>query len=731
MRLPPPPQWWRSLRRRATRRFRRVPVVVQLSAVECGAACLAMILGYFGRKTRIAECRDVCSPGRDGVNAQIIAKAARQFGLSVRAFSLQHTDFSAIALPAIIHWNFNHFVVLERWSPRQMTIVDPAFGRRTVSAREFDQRFTGIVLICTPGPAFERRRSAGQSPWRSFARTLLDAPTLVAQILMASLLLQGVGFVLPLMTKIMVDNAFSDQFDQLTSRIVAGLILIALIKLAVQYTRSLLVLQFQLRFDTQLMGHFFRHLLGLPLAFFEQRTTGDLLMRLSSNSAIREIITGQVLSLLLDGLMMVVYLGGLLWVSPLFAATVVLLGLAQVLLLLGTNARTQQLIEADLVTQSEAQGYLVETLGGVATIKSAGAEQQVFAHWQNLFFKQRNSTLHRQRWAALIDGILATFQLITPLVLLWLGLRYVHSGALNLGSMLALTAIATLALAPVNALIGQGQRFQVLGAYLERLFDVLNAVPEQAEAASYQRPTLQGGVELANVAFRYDQHSPLVLRDVSLQVAPGQKVAIVGRSGSGKTTLAKLMLGLYRPDQGRIAYDGIDLEDCDRAHIRAQMGVVMQDSILFSGSLRQNIAFHRHALTLEEIVAAAQRAGLHQDIQALPMGYETRISEGSAGLSGGQRQRVALARALAKAPALLILDEATSHLDTTTERIVEVNLSALTCTRIVIAHRLSTIRDADIIVVMEQGAIVEQGTHAELLARDGAYTALLRNQLGS
>jgi ABC-type bacteriocin/lantibiotic exporter with double-glycine peptidase domain len=725
----PLPLWSALIGLLARLRRRKVPVLLQLSMVECGAACLAMILGYHGRKTSVAECRERCVPGRDGVNAQIIARAARGFGLRVRAYATRSSSFANAELPVIIHWNFNHFVVLERWSEREAVIVDPACGRRRIPSAEFDRSFTGVVLACAPGEQFQSAGQRRRRPWRTFAGYLLESPGLLGQIVLASLLLQAVGFGLPAITKLLFDHALAPQAADAASRILLGLVLITLIKFVVQGMRAMLLLQFQQRCDRQMMQRFFRHLLALPLPFFEQRTHGDLLMRLGSNSVVREIVTGQTLSLVLDGLMIVVYLAVLLAYSPVFALVVVGIGLAQACLLMATRGRVQQQVENDILAQTAAQGYLVEALNGIGTIKATGAEATVFAHWQNLFYAQLNASLRRSRLAALIDSALAALQLLTPLALIWLGLRSVQQGELSMGGMLALNAIATLALAPLNALIGQGQRFQVVATYLDRLFDVFDARPEQSAAAEPLRPTLSGGIELSQVSFGYDGHSQPVLSDISLQIAPGQKVAIVGQTGSGKSTLAKLMLGLYQPTRGQVRFDGVPLEQCDYSHVRSQCGVVMQDSFLFSGSIRQNIALGQAGLGLEQIAGAARTAGIHDDIARMPLGYETCVAEGSTNISGGQRQRLALARALARRPAMLLLDEGTSHLDTVTEQLVEANLAALNCTRIVIAHRLSTIRDADVILVLDQGRLVEQGSHDDLVERDGHYAALLRVQI--
>ena len=724
----PLPLWSALIGLLARLRRRNVPVLLQLSMVECGAACLAMILGYHGRKTSVAECRERCTPGRDGVNAQSIARAARGFGLRVRAYATRSASFANAELPVIIHWNFNHFVVLERWSEREAVIVDPACGRRRIPSAEFDQSFTGVVLACAPGEQFQSAVQRRRRPWRTFAGYLLESPGLLGQIVLASLLLQVVGFGLPAITKVLFDRALAPVAADAGSRILLGLVLITVIKFVVQGMRAMLLLQFQQRCDRQMMQRFFRHLLALPLTFFEQRTHGDLLMRLGSNSVVREIVTGQTLSLVLDGLMIVVYLAVLLAYSPLFALVVVGIGLTQAGLLMATRGRVQQQVENDILAQTAAQGYLVEALNGIGTIKATGAEQTVFSHWQNLFYAQLNASLRRSRLAALIDSALAALQLLTPLALIWLGLRSVQQGELSMGGMLALNAIATLALADQGVERGQGQRFQVVATYLDRLFDVFDARPEQSAAAEPLKPTLSGGIELSQVSFGYDGSQP-VLSDISLQIAPGQKVAIVGQTGSGKSTLAKLMLGLYQPTRGQIRFDGVPLEQCDYSHVRSQCGVVMQDSFLFSGSIRHNIDLGQAGLGLEQIAGAARMAGIHDEIARMPLGYETCVAEGSTNISGGQRQRLALARALARRPALLLLDEGTSHLDTITEQTVEANLAALNCTRIVIAHRLSTIRDADVILVLDQGRLVEQGNHDDLLARDGHYAALLRVQI--
>jgi ABC-type bacteriocin/lantibiotic exporter with double-glycine peptidase domain len=388
-------------------------------------------------------------------------------------------------------------------------------------------------------------------------------------------------------------------------------------------------------------------------------------------------------------------------------------------------------------------------------LKASGAEERALDHWSNLFFKHLNVSLQRSHLSAVIDTAMMTLRTFAPLVLLWVGALQVLDGTLSLGTTLALNALAMAFLTPLASLVSSGRQLQLVGAHLERLTDVLEAEPEQGGrplpcpspnrggvgggvcSPSPNRggigegsaPPLSGQIELKDVGFRYNPHGPWVLRDVSVRIAAGQKVALVGRTGSGKSTLAMLLLGLYTPTEGEILYDGIPLQRLNYRTLRSQFGVVLQEAFLFSGSIRQNIDFNDPSLSLERVMEAARLAAIHNDIMRMPMGYETLLTEGGAGLSGGQRQRLAIARAVAHAPALLLLDEATSHLDVTTERIVDRNLNDLACTRVVIAHRLSTIRNADQILVLDEGTMVERGTHAELLARGGHYATLIHSQL--
>jgi ABC-type bacteriocin/lantibiotic exporter with double-glycine peptidase domain len=503
--------------------------------------------------------------------------------------------------------------------------------------------------------------------------------------------------------------------------------LVVLAQTTIVYLRSTLLLYLRGRLDSQLMSGFFEHLLSLPFSFFQQRTSGDLLMRLSSNSMIREMLTAQTLSLLLDGTFVLVYLLILLQLAPVFALIVVGLGLLQITVLIVTRHRVRHLMQLDLSTKADEQSYLVEAMSGIAMLKAAGAEDRAFDRWSDLFNKQLNVSLERGYLSAVIDTGMGTIRTLSPLILLWYGSLHVLDGSLSLGSMLALNTLAAAFLSPITSLVANGQQLQMVGAQLDRLADVLDAEPEQ-EASAGLRPRLSGRIEVRDLSFRYDPNAPLVLRDISLSIKPGQKIALVGPTGSGKSTLALLLLGLYAPTAGEIFYDDVALKAVNFRSLREQFGVVLQESFLFSGSIRQNITLNNPNLPLEETIKAARLAGIHEDIANMPMAYETIVSEGGTTLSGGQRQRLAIARALAHNPSILVLDEATSHLDVETEAVVDQNLSGLTCTRIVIAHRLSTVRNADQIFVLDDGTIIERGSHVELLEQDGQYAALVESQ---
>ncbi len=708
---------------------RRVPVVLQMSPVECGAACLAMLLGYFGRKTRIAECRDRLGLGRDGATAQNIARAARSYGFRVRSFSIEPQDLTEFSLPVIAHWNFNHFVVIERCSPDKIGIVDPAFGRRTVAAAEFDAAFTGIVLVLEPGDGFEP--ATPKPVCSSWIARLLTGPAILGilvQILVASAPLQFFGLAVPLFTKALVDTVLPHRLHDLLSIAAIGIVLLVAAQAVTAYLRSVLLLRLQARLDSQIMLGFFEHVLSLPFAFFQQRTSGDLLMRLTSNITIREALTNQLLAGVIDGAFVLVYFGVLMAMDMRFAGTACLLALAQIAVLVLTGRRLRQATQEDLVAAAESQTYLIEALSGVASLKASGAEDRALEHWSNLFFRHLHASLRKGNVSSTVGTLLMTLRLFSTLLLLWLAALRVLDGEMSLGMMLAVNALAASFLMPLGSLVANAQQLYLVRAHLDRVSDVLAAEPERRHPNS--APVhLRGGIELRHVDFRYHSSGALVLHDLNLVVEPGQKIALVGRTGSGKSTLAKLLLGLHRPSAGEVLYDGMPLDRMDLVAVRRQMGIVLQEPWLFSGSIRQNITFHTPCLPLASVFEAARIAEVHDDVARFPMGYETVLIEGGVALSGGQRQRIAIARALVHKPRILVMDEATSHLDAITESRVERNLGSLHCTRMVIAHRLSTIMDADLIVVLDNGSIVEQGTHAQLMSRDGHYAAMVRNQV--
>ena len=702
-----------------------------MQLADCGAACLGMVLAYYGRQVPLDELRQTTNTNRDGVDALAVTRAAQRYGLSAQGVVADLDVLAHLPPATILHWEFTHFVVFERLRRHGVEVVDPALGRRRLSMEVFRRSYTGVAITFEPGEDFQTSALRTTGTWR-YLRPLLGQSRRLTRVLVASVLLRLLALALPLLTGLLVDQIVPRDDRELL--VVAGVVMAAVVGYFFLATllRSHLLLQLRTRLDVHLTTAFVEHLVDLPYAFFLGRSAGDLMMRLQSNTVVREFLTTGTISALIDGSLASLYLVLLFVLSPPLAALVLGLGLLQVLVLLLARRRNQHLMSETLEVQAKSQSYTFELLAGIETLKAAGAERRAAAHWERLFIDQINVALRRGRLDASVDAVAGTLQLGSPLAILVYGGFQVLDGRLSLGTMLAAAALAAGFLEPLATLIAAGLKLQLLRSYMERINDVLDAPREQEGQSVAIAHRLTGRVRAEGVSFAYGGPlAPQVVKDVSLEVRPGQLVGIVGRSGSGKSTLACLLLGLYPPTSGRILFDGRDLVELDLRSLRGQIGIVTQRPYLFGGTIRRNIALSDPEMPLEMVVDAAKLACIHDEIVAMPMGYETLLVDGGASLSGGQQQRIALARALAHRPTILLLDEATSDLDSVNERRAKHNISALGCTRIVIAHRLSTIVDADLILVMEDGRIVQRGSHHELMALPGAYRDQVVAQLGS
>jgi ABC-type bacteriocin/lantibiotic exporter with double-glycine peptidase domain len=710
----------------------RVPVRLQMSSVECGAACLAMVLSHHGRNTRTAECRDACEAGRDGTSARALVEAARGHGLAVRVLRAPAGALARCPLPLVAHWSGNHFVVVERAGPDGVRLVDPASGRQRLTPEEFARHYSGTVLTFQRTPTFEPRKRSPHRAWATLARHVARTPGLrpaLGQILAASVLVAAASLVFPLGMQVLVDELLVVQATtDLTRAVAAGGALLALTVFVVTFLRQALLVFVHARLDEELMTGFFRHLLTLPLRYFQRRTSGDLLMRLSSNAQLRELLASHSVGAVIDGGLATLYVVFLLSQSRTIGLAVLAVAVAHVAFLLATTRAMHGLMRRDLALQATAQGYLVDVLSSIAGVKASGGEARVWEHWGEVFRRQLAATMVRGRLGATVGAAGSAVRASVPVMVLGLGAALVVRGELTLGQLLATATVTAAFLGPLTALVTRGQQFQLAGAYAERLADVLQEPPEQAQPPALGR-RLHGGVELCDVTFSYGGGGRPALEGVSLTVAPGTRVAVVGPTGSGKSTLALVLLTLHEPQAGEVRFDGAAAHEMNLQLLRRNFGAVLQDTTLLDGTIREIVGWHDPAMPEHDVVRALEVACLAGDVAALPMGLDTRVGERGHALSGGQRQRLAIARAVAHRPRLLVLDEATSHLDSGTEGRLARNLRALACTQVVVAHRLATVADADEILVMDAGHVRARGTHQHLLRHDDGFRALMDGQV--
>ncbi|BAY20729.1 ABC transporter-related protein [Calothrix sp. NIES-2100] len=716
--------------------IRRTPTLLQMEAVECGAAALGMILGYYGRIVPLAELRQACGISRDGSKATNILNAARSYGLQAKGFKADLPALEPIQCPYIVFWNFNHFLVVEGFSKQRVYLNDPATGRRTISVGEFSEAFTGVVLVFEKGAEF---KPGGHKPSLFLALTsrLRGSVWSLIYCVFAGFLLVIPGLAIPTFSQVFVDQVLIQGRDDWLRPLIFAMLFTALLSGLLTRLQLQLLRRLKIKLAMGMSSKFIWHLLHLPVSFYDQRFAGEISSRIQLNDRLANLLSGKLATTVISAVMVIFY-AIVMWQ---YDRLLTLIGIAFVVvnllalqwvgrLRVDTNIRLMQ-------EQGKVSGVAIAGLQSMETLKASGLESDFFTRWAGYYAKAVNVRQDMDNLNQSL-GILPSFLSgITSMLLLVVGGFRVIDGALSIGMLIAFQSLMQQFMQPVSQLISLGGDLQELEGNLNRLDDVLRNPVEDSRGAGEQgsrgdwsvaSPKLEGYLELRDITFGYNRTAPPLIENFSLSLKPGQRVALVGGSGSGKSTIAKLVAGLYQPWAGEIYLDGQPRQQIPPQILVNSIATIEQEIMLFAGSVRDNLTLWDTTIPDSNLIQACRDAAVHEIVRSLPGGYNADLLEGATNLSGGQRQRLEIARALVNNPSILLMDEATSALDAETEKIIDQNLRLRGCTCVIVAHRLSTIRDCDEIIVLNRGKVVQRGTHDELTQIEGHYLDLIKSE---
>ena len=726
-------------KKKLAKTFKRVrtPTIIQMEAVECGAAALRIVLAHYKRFVPAEELRVECGVSRDGSKASNVVRAARRYGLNAKGLKRDPAYLADLPLPFIVFWNFNHFVVVEGFGHEKVYLNDPATGPRVVSSEEFDHSFTGVILALEKSDDFS---PGGENPGilKALASRLPGTAPSIVYLLLAGLALVIPGLVVPIFTKIFVDEILVRQYTTWLQPLLLAMTCAAIIMAALRWVQQYYLARFQASLALTTGSRFFWHVLHLPIAFYSQRSPGEISSRVGINDKVAGLLAGDVALAVLNLTMVIFYAALMIFYDPVLAISGIAIAIANVIFLRVIARRRIDATQRLAIDSGKLFGTSMNGLRLIETLKASGMESDFFRKWAG--YQSKVMSGHQ-----IVGGQEISLQAIPPLLsaangvlILGLGGLRVMDGQLTMGMLVAFQALMASFISPVNQLVGLGGRIQEMHGDMNRLDDVINypvdkyADPRKvhgAQTAEGIQVKLKGEIELRNVTFGYSRLGLPLIENFNLKLTPGSRVALIGPSGCGKSTVSKLVMGLYEPWDGDILLDGRPRSELPRSVLNNSIAMVDQDICLFEGSIRDNLTMWDRTLGEAEIVQAAKDAEIHDVIAARSGGYDALISEMGTNFSGGQRQRLEIARALVVEPTAVVLDEATSALDPVTEALIDDNLRRRGCTCLIIAHRLSTVRDCDEIIVLERGVVVQRGTHDELIKdADGMYARLIQTQ---
>ncbi len=724
----------RGFFRKQAKRTHKIDFIMQIDEMDCGAASLAMICRHFGRKVSLARIRQLCHTATDGTSLKALVRSATELGLAARALKVSLRNLPMMPLPAIVHWEGNHWIVLCDVDPDFVRVADPAVGLLKLPRREFEAKWTGYAVLFDYTPAFEQApESKPTLAW--IVPFLARYKVILLQVFGLAVAVSFLELLFPVFTQIVVDRVIVENDFGLLKMILLGMLaalaFVQLFTLAQEYLLAFAAV----RIDTAVLDFLSRKLLSLPMSYFNSRRTGDIQRRLEGARQVRQFAVQQGVGAVLAAIFVVGAVILMAMYSPLLTLAFLATTPLYVALMIISVKVLRPLYQGMEESQGKYSSHQIDAIKGIEAVKAASAENTFRDAMLNEFLsvsqKLFKATLIVMSW----ESLLQTIGLLSTAIFLWVGATQVIHGQLTIGGFVAFSSLTAMAYSGILRALGVWDTMQFASVLLNRLNDIFEQEPEQGHDRSLLLPvhSLEGRIELRGVSFKYGgPESPDILKNITVELPPGRMIALVGRSGSGKTTLVKLIAGLFEPTEGTIYFDNVDLKTLNYRDVRQHVGTVLQENHMFSDTIARNISFGNPEPDLDRVLAAAQAAAAHEFIMRLPLGYETKIGESGLMLSGGQKQRIAIARAIYNNPPVLIFDEATSALDTESERQIQENLGRLMAgrTTIVIAHRLSTIREAHSIVVLEQGGIAEIGSHDDLMAQRGLYYYLASQQLG-